>query len=153
VIITEIYRNSMIIYWCTHSSKDLLAEGIRKVQIYGFVQYLNDKIYVGLVWFAVSWSIRTLCLFIGDFPRSLASEKQHCYLSQSSTSDWITMEILRNIAWPRALKLQFAWNFTMAVLWSREHDTLKLSGYTGDDKFRNLREYKRNNELCIAEFY
>jgi len=63
------------------------------------------------------------------------------------------MEILRNIARPRALKLQFAWNFTMAVLWSREHDTLKLSRFTGDDKFRNLREYKRNSELCVAEFY
>lgn len=63
------------------------------------------------------------------------------------------MEILRNIARPRALKLQFAWNFAMAVLRSRERDTLKLSGYIGDDKFRNLRQYKRNSELCVAGFY
>lgn len=39
------------------------------------------------------------------------------------------MEALRNIARPRALKLQFAWNLTMAVLRSRERDTLKLSGF------------------------
>jgi len=41
----------------------------------------------------------------------------------------------------------------MAVLRLRERDTLKLSGYIGDDKFRNLREYKRNSELCVAGFY
>lgn len=58
------------------------------------------------------------------------------------------MEILRNVTQPRALKLQFAWNFAMAVLRSRERDTLKLSGYIEDNKFRNLREYKRNSELC-----
>lgn len=63
------------------------------------------------------------------------------------------MEILRNIARSRALKLQFAWNFAMAVLRSRERDTLKLSGHIGDDKFRNLRQYKRNDELCVAGFY
>lgn len=57
----------------------------------------------------------------------------------SSTSDRIAMETLRNIARPRALKLQFAWNFAMVVSRSRERDTLKLSGYIGDDKFRNLR--------------
>lgn len=49
--------------------------------------------------------------------------------SRSSTSDRVAMEILRNIARSRAIKLQFAWNLAMAVLRSRERGILKLSGF------------------------
>jgi len=102
-----------------------------------------------LDWF--SWQCRGLCVLCVLVYRQFsanAGEKRHCYLRASSTSDWITMETLRNIARPRALKLQFAGNFAMAVLRSRERDTLKLSGYIGDDKFRNLRIWTQQRIVC-----
>jgi len=52
-----------------------------------------------------------------------------------------------------ALKSRSAWNFAMAVLRSRERDTLKLSyGSTiGSDKFRNDLRECANAMLCVQQ--
>ena len=106
-----------------------------------------------LNWFGLQYRLCALCIYLSMIFRDRWRAKSSIVISRTlSTNDWITMEILRNITRPRVLKLQFAWNFVMAVLRLRERDTLKLSGYIGDDKFRNLREYKRNSELCVADF-
>jgi len=128
---------------------DLLAERIEKV---GYADLCNKfmqyHLNIGAVCFVALRSVRTLRLSAIFRDRWRAPLLSLGRVRERANRSWKVCAMPRDLV---VLKSRSVWNFAMAVLRSRERDTLKLSyGSTiGNDKFRNDLRECANAVLCV----